>query len=298
MNDEDFKRALSNSIINDREKQEKNEKLKRKEKELIDGINYTDIFTYDIIFSNFYIKFYDIIDGVYQSLFEFSMNDTKIELLQNFNPKDSTNLREYIKSTFSSNEQNKKRLEPHQSKVQFRPCCFLCAQERFPSVRADDAISSTSSPGIWGCVHSWVALLTSQALNASTGIRILVPIFRTGNPGCLTSSYAFGRLIPIWAASSCTLNVAFSIAFSFLQNGHTKATSRTLVRMVALAVFTWARWQPARLCGSVRPRYIRSGLWLRRRCACRSIPPFASASDSFADDLGSSWSVSFHSVFG
>ena len=113
MNDEDFKRALSNSIINDREKQEKNEKLKRKEKELIDDINYTDIFTYDIIFSNFYIKFYDIIDGVYQSLFEFSMNDTKIELLQNFNPKDSTNLREYIKSTFSSNEQNKKRLDSY-----------------------------------------------------------------------------------------------------------------------------------------------------------------------------------------
>ena len=113
MNDEDFKRALSNSIINEREKQEKNEKLKRKEKELINEINYTDIITYDIIFTNFYIKFYDIIDGVYQSLFEFSMKDTKTEFLQNLNPKDSTNLREYIKSTFSPNEQNKKRLDSY-----------------------------------------------------------------------------------------------------------------------------------------------------------------------------------------
>ena len=119
MNDEDFKRALSNSIIEERENKEKNEKLKKKAKELINDIHYTDIYTYDILFSNFFIKFYDIAEGVYQSLFEFSMKETKIEFLQNYNPKDSKNLREYIKSTFSSNEQNKKKLDSYDKKNMF-----------------------------------------------------------------------------------------------------------------------------------------------------------------------------------
>ena len=116
INDDDLKRAINNSIINERERIEENEKLKRKESKLKNEIQYTDIFSYEIIFSDFYIKFYDIIDGVYQSLFEFSMKDTKTEFLQNNNPKDSTNLIQYIKSTFSNDEKDKKKLDSYDKK--------------------------------------------------------------------------------------------------------------------------------------------------------------------------------------
>ena len=97
------------------------------------------------------------------------------------------------------------------------------------------SISSTSFRAGYGCAHSWAEFVRSHSLNASTGIRILDPIFRTGNPGCFTSSYAFGRLIPSFSDKSCTLIVAFSISFLplFLINGYTKATSRTHVRLVA-----------------------------------------------------------------
>ena len=116
INDDDLKRAINNSIINERERIEANEKLKRKESKLKNEIQYTDIFSYEIIFPDFYIKFYDIIDGVYQSLFEFSMKDTKTEFLQNNNPKDSTNLIQYIKSTFSNDEKDKKKLDSYDKK--------------------------------------------------------------------------------------------------------------------------------------------------------------------------------------
>ena len=68
-------------------------------------------------------------------------------------------------------------------------------------------------PGDLGCAHSWAEFVQSHSLNASTGIRILDPIFRTGNPGCFTSSYAFGRLIPSFSERSRTLSVAFSMFF-------------------------------------------------------------------------------------
>ena len=113
MDDDDFKRAVKNSIIKARENQEEIEKEKRKKNQQFQDIYYESIFTYDIIFSNFFIKFYDIIDGIYQSLFEFSMNNTKVDLFQNSNPKDSTNLREYLKSTFSPDIQNKKKLDTY-----------------------------------------------------------------------------------------------------------------------------------------------------------------------------------------
>ena len=113
MDDDDFKRAVKNSIIKARENQEEFEKEKRKQNKQFQDINYESIFTYDIIFSNFFIKFYDIIDGIYQTLFEFSMKNTKVDLYQNSNPKDSTNLREYLKNTFSPDAQNKKKLDTY-----------------------------------------------------------------------------------------------------------------------------------------------------------------------------------------
>ena len=104
LDDEDFKRAITNSIIQAREKQEELDKIKKKESQKININNYIDIFTYEIGFSDVYIKFYDIIDGLYQSLFEFSIKNTEVEFLQNSNPQNSTNLMDYIKSAFSSNK--------------------------------------------------------------------------------------------------------------------------------------------------------------------------------------------------
>ncbi len=66
------------------------------------------------------------------------------------------------------------------------------------------------------CYSSWLDVMTSHSLNASTGIRIRVPMRMVGNPGSLTSSYAFGRLISICAAISRTLITALSIMSSFL----------------------------------------------------------------------------------
>ena len=40
------------------------------------------------------------------------------------------------------------------------------------------------------------------------------PMRSMGKPGCLTSSYAFGRLMPMYADSSCTLIVDFSIVIT------------------------------------------------------------------------------------
>ena len=113
LDNDDFKIVMKNSIIKEREEKEETERLKRKETEKIKNINYIDIYSYDITLANFYIKFYDIIDGLYQSLIEFSMTNTNIEFLQNSNPQDSTNLREYLKSIFSSNIQNKKKLDSY-----------------------------------------------------------------------------------------------------------------------------------------------------------------------------------------
>ena len=110
LEDEKIKRTITNSFIKEKQKKEEVEKIKKIETRQIEDIHYIDIYTYDIVFSNFYIKFYDIIDGLYQSLIEFSMKDTNIEFLQNSNPQDSTNLLEYLKNIFSS-VQNKKKLD-------------------------------------------------------------------------------------------------------------------------------------------------------------------------------------------
>ena len=76
--------------------------LKKDENKKINTFNYIDIFIYDIQIANISIRFFDIIDGIYQSFFELYIIDTAIEMLQNSNPKDSTNLLNYLKNTFSS----------------------------------------------------------------------------------------------------------------------------------------------------------------------------------------------------
>lgn len=57
-----------------------------------------------------------------------------------------------------------------------------------------------------------------HSLQASIGIRILAPIRIVGNPSVFTSSYAFGRLIPICADNSYTLIVVFSITIPPILN--------------------------------------------------------------------------------
>ena len=61
---------------------------------------------------------------------------------------------------------------------------------------------------------SLLEVMTSHSLKASTGIRILVPTLIVGKSFILTSSYALGRDIPIWADNSCTLIVVLSITCS------------------------------------------------------------------------------------
>ena len=109
LDNEDLKNNEKNQNINLKQKESKT--LIKKETIKKQNKTYIDIYTYDIRFSNFYIKFYDIIDGLYQPLIEFSMRDTKIEFLQNMNPQDSTNLIEHLKSIFLHDNQNKKTLD-------------------------------------------------------------------------------------------------------------------------------------------------------------------------------------------
>ena len=114
MDDDDFKRSVKTSIINARVAQEEIEKIRGSDKIILNNANYVDKFTYDIVFSNFYIKFYDIIDGLYQSLFEFSMKHSKIEFYQNSNPKDSTNLVNYLKDSFITDPTEKKKFDTYE----------------------------------------------------------------------------------------------------------------------------------------------------------------------------------------
>jgi len=62
------------------------------------------------------------------------------------------------------------------------------------------------------------------------GMRILVPTLMVGKSGDFTNSYALGRLMPIWADSSCTLIVVFSICVSLLSMifGFVSASSITV----------------------------------------------------------------------
>ena len=113
IDDDELKLAIANTIINAREHLENIQKRKALEKKKLNPINYLDLYTYNINFSDLYIKFYDIIDGIYQPLFEFSMKETKIEFFQNGNPKDSTNLIKYLKSTFLPNDKDKEKFDTY-----------------------------------------------------------------------------------------------------------------------------------------------------------------------------------------
>ena len=113
MDDVDFKFAVTNSLIIARETQEELEKKKQQEIRKLYPIKYNDIYTYDISIGDLFIKFYDIIDDSYQSLFEFSMKNTNVDFFQNSNPQDSTNLIKYLKSTFLKDDKNKEKLDTY-----------------------------------------------------------------------------------------------------------------------------------------------------------------------------------------
>ena len=101
-NDHELRKARTIELLQEKQKKEEKKKMKKKENQKINISNYSDIMTYDFTMRNISFKFYDIIDGLYQSLFEFSMLKTNIEFYQNSNPKDSTNLVNYLKNTFST----------------------------------------------------------------------------------------------------------------------------------------------------------------------------------------------------
>ena len=100
--DEEIRRIKIEEYIDIREKMEKKRKIKKYENNQKSISNFNNIFTYEFRIANISIKFYDIIDGLYQSLFEFSMTNTNIELLQNNNPKDSKNLMKYLINTLKN----------------------------------------------------------------------------------------------------------------------------------------------------------------------------------------------------
>ena len=102
VDEDDIKRTRTDEIINIKEKNKEKEKIIQYQKDNINFTRYNDIFTYEFGIGNVSIKFYDIIDGLYQSLFEFLMSNTKIEMLQNNNPKDCTNLANYLINSFST----------------------------------------------------------------------------------------------------------------------------------------------------------------------------------------------------
>jgi len=100
-NDHELRKARTIEILQEKQKKEEKKKMKKKEDQKVNISNYNDIMTYDFTMRNISFKFYDIIDGLYQSLFEFSMLKTNIEFYQNSNPKDCTNLVNYLKNSFS-----------------------------------------------------------------------------------------------------------------------------------------------------------------------------------------------------
>ena len=116
IDDDDFQMAVKNSIVAARESQEEIKKLQRKESKKLNENKYIDIYIYEISFADFYIRLYDLIDGTYQSLFEFSMKDSKFEFMQNSNPRDSSNLIKYIKCTLSKDIQNYQKFDTYDNK--------------------------------------------------------------------------------------------------------------------------------------------------------------------------------------
>ena len=102
IDDEDeIKRARTLDLINKKRKKDEKKKVIKDENKKINTFNFIDIFTYDIRITNISVKFYDIIDGIYQSLFELYVKNTTIEMCQNSNPKDCTNLMTYLITTFT-----------------------------------------------------------------------------------------------------------------------------------------------------------------------------------------------------
>ena len=65
------------------------------------------------------MKFYDIIDGVYQSLFEFTMKNINIDLYQNNNPKGSRNLMKYLIATFMNEPKMLNTYDPNNFYIYF-----------------------------------------------------------------------------------------------------------------------------------------------------------------------------------
>ena len=101
VDEDEIRRVKTDDLIRIKEIKKEKEKRIKLENDKINISKYNDIFEYEFGISNISIKFYDIIDGIYQSLFEFSINHIKIEMFQNNNPKDSTNLVNYLINTFS-----------------------------------------------------------------------------------------------------------------------------------------------------------------------------------------------------
>ena len=102
IDDEDeIKRARTLDLIDKKRKKDEKKKVIKDENKKINTFNFIDIFTYDIRITNISVKFYDIIDGIYQSLFELYIKNTTIEMCQNSNPKDCTNLMTYLITTFT-----------------------------------------------------------------------------------------------------------------------------------------------------------------------------------------------------
>ena len=99
--DIEVKRVRTEELIKIREKDDIKKKIEKEKNNKINITHFIDVFKYEFTMSNISLKFFDIIDGLYQSLFEFYISNTKIEMNQNSNPKDSTNLMAYLINAFS-----------------------------------------------------------------------------------------------------------------------------------------------------------------------------------------------------
>ena len=119
MDNEDIRRSKVNELMEIKEKNEENRKINKEKNKIINIHDFNNKFTYDITRVNVYMKFYDIIDGVYQSLFEFSMKDINIDLYQNNNPKDSRNLMKYLISTFVNEPKKLNTYDPNNFYIYF-----------------------------------------------------------------------------------------------------------------------------------------------------------------------------------
>ena len=100
--DEEIRRATIRESIRIKEKNKNNRKLKNKENKKINVFNYNKKFTYEFIITDISMKFYDIIDGIYQPLFEFLITKNKIEFQQNNKPKDIKNFKKYLVNAISN----------------------------------------------------------------------------------------------------------------------------------------------------------------------------------------------------